>query len=104
METSLSIDFDADAAYLQLHEGEVVETQEVAPGVLVDLDQNRVVLGIEILDLDVFIPYTVLIQQFHVRQDEVRFLDYIRPKVTSFVQRQQLQSASPTQNPALQPC
>ncbi len=84
----LMIDNDVNAAYLRLHDGEVVQTSEVAPGVMVDLDAMNVVLGIEVLTLDTYIPYTDLVQRYHVRSDEVRILELIRPSVTYFISRQ----------------
>ncbi len=84
----LMIDNDVNAAYLRLHDGVVDRTCEVAPGVMVDLDSLNVVLGIEVLTLDTHIPYTELVQKYHVRSDEVRVLDLIRPSVTYFISRQ----------------
>ncbi len=39
----------ADALYIRLRDGKVVESDEVAPGIIVDLDENNEVIGIEIL-------------------------------------------------------
>ena len=39
----------ADALYIRLRDGEVVESDEVAPGIIVDLDENDEILGIEVL-------------------------------------------------------
>ncbi len=44
-------DPEADAAYLQLDEGEVAETREIAENLYVDLDSDGLVLGIEILSM-----------------------------------------------------
>lgn len=96
MIAKLMIDSDANAAYLRLHDGVVDRTCEVAPGVMVDLDSMNVVLGIEVLTLDTQIPYTELVQKYHVRSDEVRVLDLIRPNVTYFISRQT--SAAPSRS------
>ncbi len=41
----------ADAMYIRLAEGEVVDSDEVREGVVFDYDANGRVLGIEVLDL-----------------------------------------------------
>jgi len=88
MTMRLEIDYTANAAYLTLHDGAVASTREVSPGVNVDIDDLDTVLGIEVLGLDVFIPYTELTTHYHVRSGELRALEVIRPNVTSFVARQ----------------
>ena len=47
----LKLDYDAevDAAYLTLARGKVVESEEVQPGLIVDLDKDAEVIGVEIL-------------------------------------------------------
>ena len=47
----LTIDKAADALYLDLSEGEIAETRQVAPGVMLDDDAEGKVLGIEMLSL-----------------------------------------------------
>ena len=47
----MSIDEEADALHLQLVDVPVVESEEVAPGVIVDYDASEQVVGIEILYL-----------------------------------------------------
>jgi uncharacterized protein YuzE len=88
MTATLTVDFAADAAYLALSDNEVVETREVSPGVLVDLDDLRMVVGVEVLALDAFIPRERLISDYHMRSEDVSILDQVRPSVTTFVQRQ----------------
>ncbi len=39
----------ADALYIRLREGRIVESDEVAPGIIVDLDENNEIIGIEVL-------------------------------------------------------
>ena len=88
MDPSLTVDFAADAAYLLLSDHEIARTCEVAPGVLVDLDGYGIVTGVEVIDLDAVIPYSELIDKFHVRADQLVILDSVRPSVSSFVSRQ----------------
>jgi uncharacterized protein YuzE len=47
----LTIDHEADALYLNLSEGPVTESDEVAPGIILDYDANERVVGIEMLNL-----------------------------------------------------
>jgi len=49
----MKIEFDpkADAMYIRLLAGEVTESDEVRPGVVLDFDVNGRVLGIEMLDV-----------------------------------------------------
>lgn len=47
----LKVDTDADALYLRLDESKIVESQEVAPGVVLDFNQQNQVVGVEILGL-----------------------------------------------------
>lgn len=47
----LKIDQEADALYLTLDESAVVESEEVAAGIIVDYDANDHVVGIELLQL-----------------------------------------------------
>ncbi|MGY6278184.1 DUF2283 domain-containing protein [Methylomonas sp. MgM2] len=47
----LSIDEAADALHLQLVDNDVIESEEVAPSVIVDYDINGEVIGVEILHL-----------------------------------------------------
>jgi uncharacterized protein YuzE len=48
----MKIEYDqqADAMYIRLRAGDVSESEEVRPGVALDLDANGQVLGIEMLD------------------------------------------------------
>ncbi|WP_434130909.1 DUF2283 domain-containing protein [Methylocaldum sp. GT1BB] len=47
----LTIDREADALYLSLNEITAVESEEVAPGIVVDYDAENRVVGIEMLHL-----------------------------------------------------
>ena len=88
MTATMTVDVESDVAYLKLSENEIVETCEVAPGVLVDLDEMRVVVGVEVLALDLTIPRQELIADFHMLSQDVAAFDSIRPNVMTFVQRQ----------------
>jgi len=47
----LKIDRQADTLYLTLDESGAVESEEVAPGIIVDYNDKRQVVGIEMLHL-----------------------------------------------------
>jgi uncharacterized protein YuzE len=47
----LRVDKEADALYLRLDDSEIIESEEVKPGVILDYDSEDNVVGIEILDL-----------------------------------------------------
>lgn len=47
----LKVDQEADALYLSLDDSPIVETEEVSPGVIVDLNEKKEVVGVEILYL-----------------------------------------------------
>jgi uncharacterized protein YuzE len=47
----LKIDEKADALYLSLDDSEIIESEEIIPGVVVDYDADSQVVGIEILRL-----------------------------------------------------
>ena len=46
----MTYDPQADAAYIALVEGAVTESEEVAPGIVLDFDAEGRVLGIEVLN------------------------------------------------------
>ena len=60
----LTIDEEADALHLQLVDVPVVESEEVAPGVIVDYDESDQVVGIEVLYLSRR-PQPVDLTDFH---------------------------------------
>ena len=47
----LHIDKEADALYLRLDDSPIVESEEVAPGVVLDYNQANQVVGVEMLHL-----------------------------------------------------
>lgn len=47
----LRIDRQADALYLTLDESAITESEEIAPGVILDYDKQNRVVGIELLHL-----------------------------------------------------
>ena len=47
----LHVDKEADALYLRLDESEIVESEEVSPGVVLDYNESDEVVGVELLYL-----------------------------------------------------
>jgi uncharacterized protein YuzE len=45
----IRVDKDNDALYFRLDESQIIESEEVEPGVILDYDANNQVVGIEIL-------------------------------------------------------
>jgi len=46
----LRYDKEADALYIRVRRGVIAESREVAPGIIIDLDEKGRILGIEVLD------------------------------------------------------
>jgi uncharacterized protein YuzE len=47
----LHVDKEADALYLRLDDSKIIESEEIAPGVIVDYDRKNAVVGVEVLYL-----------------------------------------------------
>ena len=52
----ISYDTEADALYIGLTEGEISETREVLPGVILDISKKGHLLGIEVLHVKARYP------------------------------------------------
>lgn len=81
----LSIDNDADAAYIKMTNREITESRELGDGVIVDLDAMGIVVGIEILGIDTRIPFQRLTDEFHVHTVDVDYLKLLQPSISSFL-------------------
>ncbi len=51
----IKIDKQNDALYLRLDEAEIFNSEEVQPGVILDFNKDNHVVGIEILNLSMFV-------------------------------------------------
>ena len=51
---------DSDMLYIELIKGTSTESEEVAPGIVLDFDKNNQVIGIEIEDASKFIDLSSL--------------------------------------------
>jgi len=47
----MHLDKDADALYLRLDDSKIIESEEIAPGVIVDYDRKNAIVGVEVLYL-----------------------------------------------------
>jgi len=47
----LNVDKEADALYLRLDDSPIVESEEVSPGVVLDYNASKEVVGVEMLHL-----------------------------------------------------
>jgi len=47
----LKVDPEADALYLRLEDSRIIESEEVAPGVVLDYNEQNQVVGVEILGI-----------------------------------------------------
>jgi uncharacterized protein YuzE len=52
----LHYDEKADALYLRLEDSKIVESEEVKPGIVLDFNADKQVVGIEVLDLKRRVP------------------------------------------------
>ena len=81
----LTIDRDADAAYIRLSSEPVARTVEINDSVLVDVDSMGVVVGIEVLDLDADIPFGELKKRCHMRSEVIEAVRSVQPSISGFV-------------------
>jgi len=68
---AVSIDYEADAAYLTLTSKAVARTCKLTDDVLVDLDEFDMVVGVELLSLAALLPVDQLITEFHVPSERL---------------------------------
>jgi uncharacterized protein YuzE len=62
----IRVDEQADALYLRLDESAIVESREVAPGVVLDYNAHNQVIGIELLHLSKRTP-TLDLREFLIQ-------------------------------------
>jgi uncharacterized protein YuzE len=53
----LHVDSQADALYLHLDDSAILESEEVSPGVILDFNNEKQVVGVEILNLSQRVPH-----------------------------------------------
>ncbi len=57
---TLRVDMNVRAAYIQFTDEPIVETVELTPSVLVDIDETGTLVGVELLSLSAAIPMDVI--------------------------------------------
>ena len=58
----MHVDKEADALYLRLDDSKIIESEEIAPGVIVDYDRKNAVVGVEVLYLSKRTPKVQSVQ------------------------------------------
>lgn len=81
---SIQVDQEFDTGYIRLSSSNVAETVEVSDLVLVDLDEFKVAVGVEVLSLSAEIPFSRLRYDFHVDSRIVELLRQIQPTLGKF--------------------
>jgi len=56
----MHLDKQADALYLRLDDSKIIESEEIAPGVIVDYNRKNAVVGVEVLHLSKRVPKSKL--------------------------------------------
>lgn len=74
---NVSVDVDIDAAYISLSGKEISVTRELAPDVLIDLDEFGVVSGIELTSVAAEVPMDKLVEKFHLHSEDRQVLQTI---------------------------
>lgn len=82
---TLEMDHDVEAAYIRLSNERIAFTEELNQHVMVDLDEMRVVVGVEILGFRTKIPFTRLHEEYHVHSRVVEQLRQIQPSIEGYV-------------------
>ncbi|GHG60379.1 hypothetical protein GCM10012320_34950 [Sinomonas cellulolyticus] len=82
---TLEMDHDVEAAYIRLSDKQVAFTEELNQHVIVDLDEMRIVVGVEILGFQTRIPFSRLEKEYHVHSRVVEQLRQIQPSIQGFV-------------------
>lgn len=82
MSIKVTVDKTVNAAYIELSDNEVEETVDLGDGILIDLDDMRIVVGVEVLNLDAQLPLSRLREEFHVHSSVVDLLQRLRPTIS----------------------
>ncbi len=77
----VEVDLGVGASYIYLSDSEVAKTREFSDSIMVDLDRNGVVVGIEILGLNTSVPFDELARRFHIHSSVIAGLNQLRPSV-----------------------
>jgi len=78
------LDVEAGLAYVTLSDLAVARTVSLTDAINLDLDAFNVIVGMEVLDLDAEIPFTRLVDEYHVPTSTVEILRRMRPSMAEF--------------------
>lgn len=82
---TITVDPESDTGYIRLNDADVRETVELTKLVLLDLDEFKMAVGVEVLALSAKIPFTKLHRDYHVPSTTVDFLRLIQPTLGKFL-------------------
>lgn len=99
---TLEVDLEADAAYVQFSDSAVKSTMEFSESIMIDFDEFRMVVGIEILGTGTKIPFSLLTERAHVPTSHVEILRSLMPSIKTSVLRSAADGIS-RMNSALEP-
>jgi uncharacterized protein YuzE len=98
---TLRVDTNVRAAYIQFTDAPIVETVELTPSVLVDIDETQTVVGVELLSLNAVIPVDLIEGAYHFAAPEhQQILRQFRPPTSAPLS---FQGSGHADVPALQP-
>ena len=100
---SVSVDVEADAAYVGMSDAEVARSVQASDEIVVDLDQFNMVAGIEFLRIDAEIPFQRLIDDYHVPLEQIEKLRALRPSIAARLQSGSDGSSSSVRSGVLSP-
>jgi uncharacterized protein YuzE len=75
----LDYDFDADALYVRLRDGEIARTEEIDDETFVDLASDGSLLGIEIISFQRAWPLGRIAERYEISPDDLRQLMLMFP-------------------------
>lgn len=81
MNIKVTVDHSVNAAYIELADAEVERTVKLRDAVMIDLDKYGMVVGIEMLGIDVDLPLQQLRDEYHVDSKVVDVLYNLRPNL-----------------------
>lgn len=86
MSTTVSVDTNVGAAYIQFTDEPVAKTIEETPSVQVDLDATGTVVGVEVLDLTAELPIQSLMVKYRFAAPaHTLALVHIRPTIQAYL-------------------
>lgn len=82
----IEVDTALDAAYIRLSDKTITRTVAHNDDINIDLDEFGVAVGVEVLSERAPLPFTELVDKYHVRNNVVELLRLIRPDVASYLE------------------